>query len=187
MATSEFWQRVSSSVSSPEWAGGASGSSARDSRGTSKLWMWLDAITVVGAVVLATLYEFHASPIVDAKGFWRGTLIHGRSMGLLLALLCGFTVSLIITSRRLHLYSPTRLGGYLHEQRLTVQACFTAGLLLTGTLYVLHADDIPRRIVALTLGLVVGALSIRRLVYRVMLYRRFERGMRTRNVLIVAT
>jgi exopolysaccharide biosynthesis polyprenyl glycosylphosphotransferase len=149
--------------------------------------MWLDAITVVGAVVLATLYEFHASPIVDAKGFWRGTLIHGRSMGLLLALLCGFTVSLIITSRRLHLYSPTRLGGYLHEQRLTVQACFTAGLLLTGTLYILHANDIPRRIVAITMGLVVVALSLRRLIYRVMLYRRFERGMGTRNVLIVGT
>jgi len=29
----------------------------------------------------------------------------------------------------------TRLSGFLHEQRLSVQACFTSGLLLTGTLY----------------------------------------------------
>ena len=108
-------------------------------------------------------------------------------MGILLGLLCGFIISLIFTSRRLHLYSPTRLGGYLHEQRLTVQACFTSGLLLTGTLYVVHASDIPRSVVGVTLGLVVVSLSLRRLVYRVLLYRRFERGMGTRNVLIVGT
>ena len=150
MATSEFWQRVSASVSSPEWVRGGSGPYSRNARGTSKFWVLLDAFTVVGAALLATLYEFKLSPIAEVRSFWRGTLIQGRSMGILLALLCGFIVSLIITSRRLHLYSPARLGGYLHEQRLTVQACFTAGLLLTGTLYLVHADDIPRRIVVLT-------------------------------------
>ncbi len=108
-------------------------------------------------------------------------------MGILLALLFGFIVSLIITSRRMHLYNPTRLGGYLHEQRLTFQACLTAGLLLTGTLYLVHADDIPRRVVVITWILVVISLSLRRLIYRVMLYRRFDRGMGTRNVLIVGT
>jgi exopolysaccharide biosynthesis polyprenyl glycosylphosphotransferase len=149
--------------------------------------MVLDAITVLGAAVLATLYELHQSPLVGAKGFWHGTLIHGRSMGILLALLGGFIISLIITSRRLNLYSPTRLGGYLHEQRLTVQACFTSFLVLTGTLYLVHAADIPRRIVVITLSLVVVSLSLRRLIYRVLLYRRFERGIGTRNVLIVGT
>jgi exopolysaccharide biosynthesis polyprenyl glycosylphosphotransferase len=187
MATSEFWQRVSASVSSPDWVRGAAGASSRNSRGTSKFWMLLDAVTVFGAALLATLYEFKLSPIAEVRSFWRGTLIRGRSMEILLALMCGFIFSLIITSRRLHLYSPSRLGGYLHEQRLTVQACFTAGLLLTGTLYLVHADDIPRRIVVVTWGLVVVSLSIRRLVYRVMLYRRFERGLGTRNVLIVGT
>lgn len=149
--------------------------------------MLLDAGTVVAAALLATLYEFKLSPIAEVRSFWRGTLIQGRSMGILLALLCGFIVSLIITSRRLHLYTPARLGGYLHEQRLTVQACFTAGLLLTGTLYLVHANDIPRRIVVITWGLVLVSLSIRRFAYRVLLYRRFERGMGTRNVLIVGT
>ena len=187
MATSEFWQRVSASVSSPEWVRGAAGPSSRGSRGTSKFWMLLDAVTVIGAALLATVYEFKLSPIAEVRSFWRGTLIQGRSMGILLALLCGFIFSLIITSRRLHLYSPARLGGYLNEQRLTVQACFISGLLLTGTLYLVHADDIPRRIVVVTWGLVVVSLSIRRLVYRVLLYRRFERGLGTRNVLIVGT
>jgi exopolysaccharide biosynthesis polyprenyl glycosylphosphotransferase len=147
--------------------------------------MLLDALTVVAAALLATLYEFKLSPIAEVRSFWRGTLIRGRSMEILLALLCGFIISLILTSKRLHLYSPARLGGYLHEQRLTVQACFTAGLLLTGTLYLVHGADIPRRIVVITWGLVLVSLSMRRLVYRVLLYRRFERGLGTRNILIV--
>jgi exopolysaccharide biosynthesis polyprenyl glycosylphosphotransferase len=185
MATSEFWQRVSASVQNTEWARGAAG--RRNARGTSKFWILLDALTVLGAAVLATLYEFRLSPIAEVRSFWHGTLIQGRSMGILMGLLIGFIASLIVTSRRLHLYTPTRLGGYLHEQRLTAQACFTAGLLLTGTLYLVHADDIPRRIVVVTWGLVLVALSIRRLVYRILLYRRFERGLGTRNVLIVGT
>src|SRR5271157_4766101 len=187
MATSEFWQRVSASVTSaPEWAGTAA-KSARSARGAVNLWMVVDGITILGAATLATLYEFHTGPVAGARGFWHGTLIHGRSMGILLALLCGFTISLIITSRRLHLYSPTRLNGFLHEQRLSVQACFTSGLLLTGTLYLVHAEDIPRSIVLITVGLVTVLLSLRRLAYRVRLYRRFERGVGTRNVLIVGT
>jgi exopolysaccharide biosynthesis polyprenyl glycosylphosphotransferase len=149
--------------------------------------MLLDAATVFGAALLATLFEFKLSPIAEVRSFWRGTLIQGRSMGILLALMFGFIVSLIVISRRLHLYTPARLGGYLHEQRLTLQACFTAGLLLTGTLYLVHADDIPRRIVLVTWGLVVVSLSTRRLVYRMLLHRRFERGLGTRNVLIVGT
>jgi exopolysaccharide biosynthesis polyprenyl glycosylphosphotransferase len=60
-------------------------------------------------------------------------------------------------------------------------------LLLTGTLYLVHAEDIPRTIVLVTVGLVTIALSMRRAVYRIMLYRQFERGVGTRNVLIVGT
>jgi len=188
MATSEFWQRVSASVSSsPEWAGGNAAHSPLAMRGTVKLWMILDAVTVLCSVVLATLYEYHTGPVAGAKGFWRGTLIHGRSMSILLALLCGFAIALMVISRRMHLYTPIRLTSFLHEQRLSVQACFTSGLLLTGTLYLVHAQDIPRRVVLLTVGMVTVALSLRRLIYRIFIYRLFERGVGTRNVLIVGT
>lgn len=108
-------------------------------------------------------------------------------MSLLLALVCGFAVVLIITSRRMQLYNPTRLTSFLHEQRLSVQACLATGLLLTGTLYLLHGTDIPRSIVLITVGLVTVLLSVRRLVYRLFMYRLFERGVGTRNVLIVGT
>jgi exopolysaccharide biosynthesis polyprenyl glycosylphosphotransferase len=173
--------------SSPEWAGGVAAQSTRNSRGTTKLWMFADGATVLAAAMVATLYEFHTGPVAGARGFWHGTLIYGRSMGILLALLCGFTIALIITSRRMHLYTPTRVGTFLDEQRLSVQACLTSGLLLTGTLYLVHAQDIPRSIVLITVGLVTISLSLRRLVYRMMIYRRFDRGVGTRNVLILGT
>jgi len=148
MATSEFWQRVSASIStSQEWEEGPVSGHSRSARGAVLLWMLLDAASILAAAMLAIVYEFHTSPVAGAKGFWHGTLIQGRSMGILLALLCGFTVSLIITSRRLHLYTPVRIASYLHEQKLSVQACLTSGLLLTGTLYLVHAEDIPRSIV----------------------------------------
>ena len=108
-------------------------------------------------------------------------------MWILLAMLFAFTTVLVVTSRRLNLYSPTRLNSFLNEQRLTVQVCFTSGLLLTGTLYLVRAEDIPRGIVILTLILVTVSLCLRRLIYRTLLYRRFERGQDTRNVLIVGT
>jgi exopolysaccharide biosynthesis polyprenyl glycosylphosphotransferase len=163
------------------------GEPSRVSRGKAKMWMVLDGVSILGAALLATLYEFHTGPVAGARGFWHGTLIHGRSMGILLTLLCGFAVALIVISRRLQLYSPTRLTGFLHEQRLNLQVCLTSGLLLTGTLYLVHAEDIPRSIVLITVGLVTLALSLRRLIYRLLLYRRFERGVDTRNVLIVGT
>jgi len=149
--------------------------------------MALDAVTIFICAGLATLYRQRFTPLAGVKGFWQGTLIHGRSMGILLALLCGFTITLIVTSRRLQLYDPTRLSNILHEQRLSIQVCLTSGLLLTGSLYLLKAEDISRLIVLLTIGLVTVALSARRLVYRILLYNRFEHGVGTRNVLIVGT
>ena len=91
------------------------------SRAASKLWMVMDAVTVFFAALLATLHEFQTGPLAGAEELWRGTLIHGRSIGLLLALLCGFTVALILISRRMHLYTPTRVASFLDEQRLSIQ------------------------------------------------------------------
>ncbi len=174
-------------ASSHEWESGLAGETTRTTRGTSKIWMLLDAVTIFGAAMLATMYELHTGPVEGARGFWHGTLINGRSVWVLLALLCGFTAALMITSRRLHLYTPTRLASVLSEQRMSLQACFTSGLLLTGALYVLHLNDIPRSIVLITVMLVALALSLRRLTYRLMLFSRYDRGVGTRNVLIVGT
>jgi exopolysaccharide biosynthesis polyprenyl glycosylphosphotransferase len=188
MATSEFWQKIPMPAAfSQAKADGTTAGFARGSRGKVKFWMVMDALTILASAVIATLYRMNAGLVADARGFWRGTLIHGRSMGLLLVLLCFFAASLMIISRRLNLYTPTRLSNMLDEQRLSAQACLTSGLLLTGTLYLVHAEDIPRTIVLVTVGLVTVFISLRRMVYRLMLYRSFERGVGTRNVFIVGT
>jgi exopolysaccharide biosynthesis polyprenyl glycosylphosphotransferase len=188
MATSEFGQRASfAETSFPERVGIAGARPARKERSAVKLWMVLDGVTVLGVATVSTLYKLHTGPVAGAMGFWNGTLIQGQSMGILLALFCGYTISLMATSRRLQLYSPTRLNSYLHEQRLSAQACFGSGLLLTGGLYLLRATDVPRSIVLITVGLVTVALGLRRLAYRMLINRRFERGVGTRNVLIVGT
>lgn len=149
--------------------------------------MILDALTVVAAAGGATLYELHTTPLKVARGFWHGTLIHGQSTGILASLLLVFIVALIETSRRMHLYTPSRLNGFINEQRLTIQACLVSGLLLTGTLYIFHAAEVPRSIVMLTLGLVMISLSLRRFIYRLRMHRRLARGIGTRNLLIVGT
>jgi exopolysaccharide biosynthesis polyprenyl glycosylphosphotransferase len=149
--------------------------------------MVLDGVTVLIASAVATIIEFHITPLNGARSFWQGTLFFGRSMWILLAILDGFIFTLIVTSQRLHLYTPDRLTNFLHEQRLSAQACLTSALLLTGTLYLVRAIYIPRSIVVITMLLVAIALGMRRLIYRVLLYRRYERGVDTRNVLIVGT
>jgi exopolysaccharide biosynthesis polyprenyl glycosylphosphotransferase len=187
MATPEFRERISSSSLFPPPAQQGQDRYARDASARERFWITLDLITIFGAALLATLFRAQAGPVAGVRGFWHGTLIHGRPMGILLALVSGFAVALIMTSRRLHLYTPKRLRGLLHEQRLSVQACMISALVLTGTLYLIKAEDIPRSIVLVTIGLVTVSLSLRRLVYRVLIYRQFQRGVGTRNVLIVGT
>ncbi len=188
MATSDFWQRVSATVStSGEWAGEESADPSRNTQDTVKLWIFLDLITILGSAIFSIAYELHTGPVDAARRLYHGAIFQGRPMGILVAILAGFSAILIIISRRLHLYTPARLSSFLHEQHLSVRACFTAGLFLTGTLYLIHADEVPRTIVLLTLGMVTIALSLRRIVYRVLMYRRFDRGIDTRNVLIVGT
>ena len=184
----ELWQGTHDAVSSPtRLREGAAEGSMRDLSSKGRLWVVLDVITVAASAVLATIYRFRTGQGNEVHDFLHSTLVHGHSMSILLALLCGFTFALIVTSRRLHLYTPIRLTSFLHEQRLSVQACLYSGLLLTGTLYLIHAEDISRSVVLITIGLVTVALSLRRLVYRTMIYRQFERGVGTRNVLIVGT
>jgi exopolysaccharide biosynthesis polyprenyl glycosylphosphotransferase len=188
MATSTYWQTISSSVTSAQdWAEPSAADPAWRWRGTVKLWMLLDALTILLSAMMALVYERHTGSVASVHDFSHGTLIRGRSLEVLLALFGGFTTSLLLISRRLHLYTPMRLASILYEQSASLQACFTSGLLLTGTLYLIHAQDIPRSVVLITVGLVTLALSLRRLVYRVLLYRRFERGVGTRDVLIVGT
>jgi exopolysaccharide biosynthesis polyprenyl glycosylphosphotransferase len=188
MATSDFWQRVSASVTAPSaWVMDAPTVRGRRSEAKIKFWMFIDFLTVLVSASIATAYERQVNPLSGARGLYHGTLFYGRPMWILLGFLCGFAGALVLNSRRLNLYTPNKIGSFLHEQRLTVEVCFTSGLLLTGSLYLVRAEDIPRRIVMMTLLMVTVSLCARRLIYRSIMYRRFEQGQDTRNVLIVGT
>ncbi len=188
MATSEFWQRAASPAhSSQEWNESRTRSRQRTARGSSLLWMIMDALTVVGSATLGTIIELHTTAIAGIHGFWRGTLIHGATMSELSLILVGFTATLIMISRRLHLYEPLRLTSHLHEQRLSAQACLVSGLLLTGTLYLIHAEAVPRSIVIFSILMIMVTLGLRRALFRTLMYRKFTQGMNTRNVIIVGT
>ncbi len=189
MATSEFWQRISAAPPAPaqDWSEGTTANHQRTARGSVGMWMILDAFTVLGAALVSVMIELNLEPLQILRLFWRGRLITGVSITEQVALLLGFMATIIGISRSLNLYTPTRLANHLHEQRLSFQACLVSGLLLTGTLYLIKGQTVPRSVVLMTILLLTLSLSMRRFVYRAMLYQRFERGMNTRNVIIVGT
>jgi exopolysaccharide biosynthesis polyprenyl glycosylphosphotransferase len=101
-------------------------------------------------------------------------------------LLC-FILAYILVARRYGLYSPIPLATGAHEIRLTVQACLNAGLLLCGGLYMTDRLEISRLLVVLLILSTIVSLSVRRAIWRLARYRQYERGLETRNVVILGT
>jgi exopolysaccharide biosynthesis polyprenyl glycosylphosphotransferase len=185
MMNSDFWHNIPNNfLLSQEKAGAHSSHSWRH---TTKIWIIADILTVLTSVMLALVLDRHIGNVVGVKEFFPGTLIHGRLLVEVITLLTGFIITLVGVSRQLHLYTPRRFATVLQEQSASVRACFTSALLLTGALYLIHAQYVPRTVVLITVVLVTVALCLRRLIYRLMLYRRLERGLGTRDVLIVGT
>jgi exopolysaccharide biosynthesis polyprenyl glycosylphosphotransferase len=102
-----------------------------------------------------------------------------------IAYLLLFSFYLVLFARVYGLYRPPETRSGLNEQRMTIQAVLTAGLLLCGTLYVMRAVAVSRIVVALTLVFTMVAMVVRRAIWRKMRQRRFLQGRETRNVLIV--
>ena len=98
-----------------------------------------------------------------------------------------FALCWIVLARSYGLYLPLQHMGGLHEQRRIVQATVTAGLLLCGMLYITRGEAISR--IAVLLGVLFGCilLSIRRALWRRIVYSRFKEGIATRNVVIVGS
>jgi exopolysaccharide biosynthesis polyprenyl glycosylphosphotransferase len=101
--------------------------------------------------------------------------------------LAWFVLAYIFVARRYGLYSQIPLASGSHELRLTVQACLNAGLLLCGGLYMTGNLSISRTLVLLLILTTVVSLSVRRAIWRLARYRQYERGLETRNVVIMGT
>jgi exopolysaccharide biosynthesis polyprenyl glycosylphosphotransferase len=148
-------------------------------------WAFCDTLCVL--IAAAAAIRIYLGEFIGDESVIQTQAMLSTSPWLSLFYLCWFVLSLILVSRRLHLYAPIRMRNTLHDQRLTIQACFTAGLLLSGALYLGRAQEISRGVVTLTIVFTAVLLCTRRLVARAIMYRRYDRGMETRNILVVGT
>lgn len=191
MATSEFLKRFAVSPSDAPGKtvappGRYSAVPPRKSALIAMLWMSGDALIVLVALVIAIRGWLGRGFFRPDSPYHTNVMFQGN-LAWQAGALVWFIFSLILVSRRHHLYGPTQMRSGLHEQRLTVQACLTAGLLLAGALYLFRGEVISRGVVIATVAITAVLLCLRRLVWRLMMYRRFERGMETRNIIIVGT
>ncbi|MBV8115961.1 MAG: sugar transferase [Silvibacterium sp.] len=151
---------------------------------TSLLMMMNDAFAILLAFGSALILR---SAIAD-KGSQFTAVFHSlTSAPVNLIYLVWFILAYALVARRYGLYSPVPLSTGAHEVRLTVQACLNAGLLLCGGLYMTNNFMISRGLVLLLILSAIITLSISRVVWRLARYRQFERGLETRNVVILGT
>lgn len=149
--------------------------------------MVTDALTVIVAAVASLRIVFGTREVAALKDLYSNASIYHHPRTLLFGYVAWFMLTLVVVSRRYHLYGNLRISSTFHELRLTIQACFTAGLLLTGGLYLAHGEGISRALVLMTVILTTAMISSRRLLWRAIIYRRFDRGLETRNILIIGT
>jgi exopolysaccharide biosynthesis polyprenyl glycosylphosphotransferase len=151
---------------------------------TSLIWAALDLMTVALAAIIALRFRVSVPGDVHATSLLP-YLLHSASP-ILLLYIGWFGLLLVILARSYGLYGTILSRNGLNEQRLTVQATLTAGLLLCGTLYLQHrAEMISREIVILLVVFSTALLCIRRAIWRKVVYSRYREGLETRNVLIV--
>ncbi len=150
------------------------------------LWMVGDVVIVLAALMIA-VRGWLGEGVFGADSPYRTNIMFHNHPTVLLGCLGWFMLSLVLISKRYQLYGPLQMRNALHEQRLTIQACLTAGLLLSGALYLVRGEVISRGVVTITVVATTVLLCGRRLIWRMMKYRRFESGLETRNIIIVGT
>jgi FlaA1/EpsC-like NDP-sugar epimerase len=96
-----------------------------------------------------------------------------------------FGVYLVSTCKLHGLYLQEVVQSGVQEQRKTVQATLTAGLLLFGTLYLVPGYFVPRATVIATAILALVMLMLRRAVWRHITKRHHLGNLGGRNILIV--
>jgi exopolysaccharide biosynthesis polyprenyl glycosylphosphotransferase len=163
----------------------AKGRTASQSSVTAALMMLTDVLAVLAALYLALHFDFG-----QPRGNWgslQQTLAGGPAVLVEFVYLGWFIAGLLILSRHDGLYGRLQTQSILHEQRRTVQACLNAGLLLCGAMYMTHNSTIPRGVVVSLIVFTTLLLCILRGLWRHSAHRDYERGMGTKNVLILGS
>jgi exopolysaccharide biosynthesis polyprenyl glycosylphosphotransferase len=150
------------------------------------------SLQMILADVIAILLAFGGSLAARAVTLERAarvpSLLHNLfATSISPSALMWFILAYLLVAYREGLYSPVPLVRGAHEIRLIVQACFAAGLLLCGGLYMSGHLSISRQLVVLLVALSICMLSVRRILWRRARFHQFELGLETRNVLILGT
>jgi exopolysaccharide biosynthesis polyprenyl glycosylphosphotransferase len=190
MATSGLLKRLATNGSEELRPSGVAVQSRPGTQGRGArigvLWILGDVVIVLAALMIA-VRGWLGEGLFGADSPYHTNIMFHNHPTVLLGCLAWFILSLILVSKRYHLYGPMQLRNTLHEQRLTIQACLTAGLLLSGALYLVRGEVISRGVVIITVVATTVLLCFRRLMWRMMMYRRFENGLEVRNIIIVGT
>ena len=150
---------------------------------TSLVWSSLDLVAVFLAWLIALRLRETIPPNVHFFRVLPYLLMHSPHVT---PLYVGwFGVCVVFFTRSYGLYAPLQYRSGLHEQRMTVQAALTAGLILCGTLYVTRNLAVSRLVVFMVVLLSAVLLCVRRAVWRRVVYKRYLDGIETRNVMIV--
>jgi len=144
------------------------------------IWVGLDYLSATAGGFIA--FHIHLTPQPAT-----GVLDHltNEFPFIAVAYILLFGLFVVFFARLYGLYRAPECRSGLNEQRLTLQAGLTAGLLLCGTLYVMRATAVSRIVVGLTLLFTMAMMMARRAVRRKLRERSFRLGHETRNVLIV--
>ena len=182
MTTPEYLEDAAVSNRARRQAAAGDGAGRQKPSISSIVWAGLDIASALLAGLLAFQIrlenEFSVPPGVVAS------IRHVAPRNIAITLLV-FGVYLVLVSRLFGLYHPGETHSGLHEQRMTMQAVLTAGLLLCGTLYLSRAYAISRIVVVVTVFLTMVMLMARRALWRKLRQRRYLSGLEVRNVLIV--
>lgn len=149
-------------------------------------WALVDILTVALAGLIALRFKADA-PAADPRAFYAMPHVIQSSHYVLAYYLGWFALCLVFFSRSYKIYAPVSHRSGLHEQRMTVQACLIAGMLLCGALYLSRGEVVSRVVILLTIGITCILLCARRAIWRMAVYQRYEEGIDIRNVLIVGT
>jgi exopolysaccharide biosynthesis polyprenyl glycosylphosphotransferase len=148
---------------------------------TSLFWATIDLLTVAIAAAIALRFRVGAPSDLHPAALH----LYLNAQRMMFVYMAWFGLLLVLLARSYGLYGPILNRSGLNEQRMTVQASLTAGLLLCGTLYLRHAEMISREVVILLVVFTTALLCIRRAIWREVVYSRYREGLETRNVLIV--
>ncbi len=148
---------------------------------TSLIWATLDLLTV--AIASAIALRFRVGAPADLHSAALHLYLHTQRI--IFIYIAWFGLLLVILARSYGLYGPILGRNGLNEQRMTMQATLTAGLLLCGTLYLRRAEGVSREVVVLLVIFTTVLLCVRRAIWRKVVYSRYREGLETRNILIV--